>query len=254
MLFDNKVALVTGGAAGIGRAAALAFAREGAAVTVADRDRAGGEAVARQIRDGGGCALFVETDVTSESAIVAMIEKTVAEFGGLDAAYNNVGTMGSYTTATTCTMQEWESVIRLNMTATWLCMKYEIPEMIKRGGGAIVNAASRTGDSAVPNIFGYVTTKHAVIGMTRAAAIDFAAQKVRVNAIMPGFIDTQMLHGAATGAGMPPMHELAQVMVPLQRLGRPEEPAELAVWLCSDHATYITGTAMIVDGGLSARV
>lgn len=254
MLFKDKVALVTGGAAGIGRAAALAFAREGAAVTVADRDRANGEALAKQIRDSGGRAIFIETDVTSEEAIAAMVAKTVAEFGGLDAAYNNVGTMGNYTTATTCTMAEWDNVIRLNMTATWLCMKYEIPEMIKRGGGAIVNAASRAGDSATPNIFAYVTTKHGVIGMTRAAAIDFAAQNVRVNALLPGFIDTQMLHGAAAGAGMPPMQELAKVMVPLQRLGKPQEPAELAVWLCSDHASYITGNAMIVDGGLSARV
>ena len=253
MLFANKVAIVTGGAGGIGRAAALAFAREGAAVTVADRDRVGGEAVVKQIKDAGGRALFVETDIGSEAAIVAMVQKTVAEFGGLDAAFNNVGTMGGFTTAVGCTMDEWEKTIRINMTSIWLGMKYEIPEMIKRGGGAIVNASSRSGDSAVPNVFTYITTKHAVIGMTRSAAVDFAAQNIRVNALLPGFIDTQMLHGAAAGSGMPPMHDVAQAMVPLKRLGRPDEPAELAVWLCSDHASYITGNAMIVDGGLSAQ-
>jgi NAD(P)-dependent dehydrogenase (short-subunit alcohol dehydrogenase family) len=188
------------------------------------------------------------------AAIKAMIEKTVAEFGGLDAAYNNVGTMGNYSTAVTCTMEEWDSTFRLNMTSIWLCMKYEIPEMIKRGGGAIVNAASRAGDSAVPNIFSYVSTKHGVIGMTRSAAVDFAAQNIRVNALLPGFIDTQMLHGAATGAGMPPMEGLAQAMVPLKRLGQPQEPAEAVIWLCSDRASYVTGTCMITDGGLSACV
>jgi NAD(P)-dependent dehydrogenase (short-subunit alcohol dehydrogenase family) len=252
MMYSGKVALVTGGAAGIGRATALAFAREGACVTVADRDRAGGEAVAKKIRDDGGRAIFVETDVSSESAIIAMVDKTVAEFGGLDAACNNVGTMGNYTTAVTCTLAEWESTIRLNMTATWLCMKYEIPHMIKRGGGGIVNMASRSGDSAVPNIFAYITTKHAVIGMTRSAAVDFAAQNVRVNAVLPGFIDTQMLRNAAISAGMPEADDLALAMVPLKRLGRPEEPAELVVWLCSDRASYITGNASIVDGGLDA--
>jgi NAD(P)-dependent dehydrogenase (short-subunit alcohol dehydrogenase family) len=254
MIYSGKVALVTGGASGIGRAAAIGFARDGACVTVADRDRSGGEAVVKQIIAAGGRAIFVETDVTSEAAIKAMIEKTVAEFGGLDAAYNNVGTMGNYSTAVTCTMEEWDSTFRLNMTSIWLCMKYEIPEMIKRGGGAIVNAASRAGDSAVPNIFSYVSTKHGVIGMTRSAAVDFAAQNIRVNALLPGFIDTQMLHGAATGAGMPPMEGLAQAMVPLKRLGQPQEPAEAVIWLCSDRASYVTGTCMITDGGLSACV
>ena len=243
MLYAGKVALVTGGALGIGRAAALAFAREGACVTIADRDRTNGAAVVHQIVQSGGRAIFVETDVTVEAAIKAMVDQTVAEFGGLDAAFNNVGSMGNYTTAVTCTMDEWESTIRINMTSIWLGMKYEIPAMIKRGGGAIVNAASRSGDSAVPNVFTYVTTKHGVIGMTRSAAVDFAAQNIRVNAILPGFIDTQMLHDAATGAGMPSMHDVAQAMVPLKRLGRPEEPAELVVWLCSDRASYITGSA-----------
>ena len=253
MLFANKVAIVTGGAGGIGRAASLAFAREGAAVTIADRDRASGETVVKQIKDAGGRAIFIEADVTVEASVINVVNNTVAEFGGLDAAFNNVGTMGNYSTAVTCTLDEWESTIRINMTSIWLGMKYQIPEMIKRGGGAIVNAASRSGDSAVPNIFAYISTKHGVIGMTKSAAIDFAAQNIRVNAILPGFIDTPMLHNAAVGAGMPPMHEVAKAMVPLKRLARPSEPAELAVWLCSDHASYITGNAMIVDGGLSAQ-
>ena len=254
MLYAGKVALVTGGAAGIGRAAALAFAREGACVAIADRDRANGEAVAKSIVDTGGRAIFIETDVTSEPAVIAMVNKTVAEFGGLDAAFNNVGSMGRHTTLVDCTMEEWEATIRINMTAIWLGMKYEIPEMIKRGGGAIVNASSRAGDSATPGIFSYVSTKHAVIGMTRSAAIDFAVHNIRVNALQPGFIDTVMLHNAAAGSNMPPMEDVAQAMVPLKRLGQPQEPAEAVIWLCSDRASYVTGTCMITDGGLSACV
>lgn len=252
MLCENKVALVTGASSGIGRAAALAFAREGAAVTVADLDRSRGESVAAEIIAANGRAIFVETDVTSEAAVAAMVRATVDAFGGLDCAFNNAGTPGGYATAVSCTQGEWERVIDVNMKSVWLCMKYEIPEMLKRGGGGIVNTASRAGDSATPLMFTYVATKHGVAGMSRSAALDFAAQNIRVNVLMPGFTDTPMLQVAAAGVDLPPLDELADRVIPMKRLGRPEEQAEAAVWLCSDRASYVTGTAMVVDGGMSA--
>lgn len=249
---QGKVAIVTGGASGIGKAAALIFAREGASVAIADLNREGGEAVEREIRSAGGQAIFVETDVTSEGAIRHLVDVTVERFGGLDAAFNNAGTPGSYSTADSCADNEWERVMDLNMRSVWLCMKYQIPEMLKRGGGAIVNTASRAGDSASPNMFTYIATKHGVVGMTRSAAIDLAARNIRVNALCPGFTATPMLDVASQGVGMPSLDEVARAVVPMQRLGRAEEQGEVAVFLCSDRASYITGTAIAVDGGMSA--
>lgn len=251
-MLKDKVALVTGGASGIGEAAALIFAREGAKVVIADRDAEKGEAVAARIVQGGGDALFILADMLVEADIVAMVDKTVAHFGGLDMAVNNAGTPGRYSTATSCDISEWDHVTDLNMRSVWLSMKYEIPAMLARGGGAIVNTASRAGDSASPNMFTYVGTKHAVVGMSKSAAIDFAKQNIRVNALLPGFTDTPMLQVAAKGADLPGLDEVAKAMVPMGRLGLAEEQGEAAVWLCSPRASYITGTALIVDGGMSA--
>ena len=182
------------------------------------------------------------------------VNKTVAEFGGLDAAFNNAA-MSDSSTAVSCSNEEWETIIRVNMTSVWLCMKYEIPAMIDCGGGAIVNTSSRAGDSAVPGNFGYVATKHAVVGMTRSAAIDFAAQNIRVNALLPGFTDTPLLRDSIEKGGALSIDTVAQVMsVPLQRLGQAEEVAEAVVWLCSDRASYMTGNALSVDGGMCARL
>jgi len=252
MLYTGKIALVTGAASGIGRAAAIAFAREGACVTVADREKNGGEEVVRVIRAAGGRAIFVETDVTSEAAIAAMVEATVGEFGGIDAAFNNAGAPGNYSTAVSCTEDEFARMVDVNIRSVWLCMKHEIPEMLKMGGGGIVNTASRAGDSASPTMFSYVATKHAVAGMTRSAALDFAAKNIRINALMPGFTDTPMLQVAAKGAGLPSLDLMAQTVIPMKRLGRPEEQAEAAIWLCSERASYVTGTTLMVDGGMSA--
>ena len=244
------VAIVTGGASGIGRAAAITFAREGARVTVADRDAAGGSAVVELIAASGGEALFVETDVTSEAAVAEMVARTVRTFGALDAAFNNAGTAGLPGTAATCTSEEWRSVIDVNLTSVWLCMKHEIPEMLERGG-AIVNMASRAGDSAPPNMFTYVSTKHGVVGLTRSAAIDYAAHNIRVNALLPGFTDTPMLR---RGGGIIDREDIGQTRVPLKRLGRPEEQAEAAVWLCCPRSSFVTGTTLVVDGGMSAGI
>ncbi|WP_313802705.1 glucose 1-dehydrogenase [Sphingobium sp.] len=249
---QGKVALVTGGASGIGRAAAIIFAREGASVTIADTSIEPGEAVAQEIRSAGGNAIFVKTDVTCEDDIRKMVAKTVETFGGLDAAFNNAGTSGSFSTAATCTNEEWDRVMDINARSVSLCMKHEIPELLKRGGGGILNTASRAGDSGSPNMYTYITSKHAVVGMTRAAAIDFATRGIRVNALCPGFTYTGMIADAAKGAGLPPLEDVAKLMVPMQRIAEAEEQGEVAVFLCSDRASYITGHAMPVDGGMSA--
>jgi NAD(P)-dependent dehydrogenase (short-subunit alcohol dehydrogenase family) len=253
MLCAGKIALVTGGASGIGRAAALAFAREGAKVTVADIDRAGGRAVAAEIEATAGEALFVETDVTSEQAVAAMVAHTVERFGALHMALNNAGGPVRYASVADMTDEDWGRVVALNMTSTWLCMKYEIPEMEKAGGGAIVNTASRNGDSAAPNMFAYTATKHGVIGMSRSAALDLARRNIRVNALQPGFTMTPMVEPAAKGAGLVAGGGI-EARVPMGRWGRPEESAEAAIWLCSDRASYVTGTTLVVDGGLSAAL
>ena len=252
MLFEGKVALVTGAASGIGRAAALIFAREGAAVTVADIDAEKGGAVVAEIEAAGGRALFVLTDVTSEEAIAAMVARTVVTFGGLDAAFNNAGTVGNCKTVLTCDNEEWESVVRLNMTSVWWSLKYEIPELLKRGGGGIVNTASRAADRATQNHFTYIASKHGVVGITRSAAIDYAPRNVRVNALMPGPTATPMLQGFLEGRGR--TLEEAGRGLPMKRLSTAEEQAEVAVWLCSSRASHVTGVTMNVDGGMGALI
>lgn len=251
MLCEGLVALVTGAASGIGRAAAVLFAREGAAVTVADINREQGEAVVREIETAGGRAIFVEADVTNEPTVANMVARTVEAFGGLDMALNNAGGPGRYANVEAVTPDDWRRVVDLNMTSVWLCMKHEIPAMEARGGGAIVNTASRNGDSAAPNLFGYTATKHGVIGMSRSAALDYAAKGIRVNALQPGFTMTPMVEMAMKGSGMIAAGGIEQ-RVPMKRWGRPEEPAEAAVWLCSPRASYVTGTTLIVDGGVAA--
>ncbi|SCW53338.1 NAD(P)-dependent dehydrogenase, short-chain alcohol dehydrogenase family [Sphingobium faniae] len=251
-LVDGKVALVTAGASGIGRAAARLFAKEGARVCISDIDRAAGEAVVADIAAQGGDAIFVGADIRKEADIIAMVRATVEHFGGLDIAFNNAGLPGHYTDLLNCGADEWNSVVTLNMQGVWLCMKHEIPEMLKRGGGAICNNASRAGDSASAELFAYTATKHAIIGMTRSAAIDLSERNIRVNAILPGPTLTGQLEDCADGNAND-LSAIAAVM-PMGRLARVDEQAQAAVWLCSDRASYIQGVALCVDGGLSALV
>jgi len=241
--------LVTGAASGIGRAAALAFAREGAQVAVVDRDSGAGQETVRLISSMGGSSFFLAVELLAPGAIRSMVADAVSHFGRLDFAFNNAGHRGYATTAADCEEEEWDLVMGLNLKAIWLCMKYEIPEMLKVGGGAIVNTSSGMGNFAAPKMMTYVTSKHAVIGLTRSAAVDFGPLNIRVNALLPGATDTPMLAAAMQGPA-PRIQGVIQ-RTPLRRIGLASEQAEAVVWLCSDSAAFVSGLSLVADGGLA---
>ena len=247
----GKVAIVTGASAGIGRAAAVALAAEGAAVVVADVDVARGEEVVREIEAKGGDALFVRTDVTDDAEVEATLERTVEHFGGLDIAVNNAGIEGTPATTEACTPENWNRTLAVNLTGVWSCMRHELPRMLERGAGVIVNMSSIAGLVGFSTIPAYVASKHGVIGLTKTAALEFATQGIRVNAVCPGVIDTEMVE-RFTG-GQPEAQAAMVDMEPVGRLGRPEEVAEAIVWLCSERSSFVTGQAIAVDGGFVAR-
>lgn len=244
---SGKVALVTGGASGIGKATALAFAREGASVVIADITDANDTVTS--IRNSGGTAAYFNTDVTDSADVELLISNIVSTFGRLDFAHNNAGVMGDVAPTASCTESNWDRVINLNLRAVWLCMKYEITQMLKQGNGAIVNTASIAGiigiGSGVP---AYVASKHAVMGLTKAAALEYG-NTIRINAICPGTTLTPLVQNNA--AGNPELQEFlaAGAGLPIGRIGKPEEIAEAVVWLCSDSATFVLGHALVVDGG-----
>jgi NAD(P)-dependent dehydrogenase (short-subunit alcohol dehydrogenase family) len=250
---DGKVALVTGGASGIGRATALTFAREGAKLSMADMNEEGGQQIVHMITENGGEAIFVQVDVSRATEVEAMISKTVETYGQLDCAFNNAGTEGTTMVSTVDYKEEdWNRVLRINLTGVWLCMKYEITHMLKQGGGAIVNTASVAGLVGLAGRSAYVASKHGVVGITRTAALEYARQGIRVNCVCPGYIRTPMVAYVLQHEGA----ELEQRMVarePLGRLGAPEEVAAAVVWLCSDAASFVTGHTMTVDGGYVAQ-
>jgi NAD(P)-dependent dehydrogenase (short-subunit alcohol dehydrogenase family) len=250
-LVTGKVALVTGASSGIGRASALAFAREGANVVVADVSVEGGEETARLIQQNGGEAVFIKTDVAQAGEVEALIAKAVATYGRLDCAFNNAGIEGSAATTTDYAEEPWDRVIAINLKGVWLCMKYEIPQMLKHGQGAIVNTSSVAGLVGARGGAAYVASKHGVIGLTKTAALEYAKAGIRVNAICPGAIDTPMM-GRITGH-RPQRVERMAAAEPVGRMGQPEEIAEAAVWLCSEAASFVTGHAMAVDGGMTAQ-
>ena len=246
---EGKVALVTGGSSGIGRNSALAFAREGAKVVVADVLPEGGDETVRMIKEAGGEGVFVKADVSKETEVEALIAKTIEVYGRLDYAHNNAGIQGEKGTMTDCTEENWDRVMNINLKGIWLCMKYEIIYMVEHGGGAIVNTSSAVGLVGRPRYPAYVVSKHGVVGLTRVAALAYAKAGIRVNAVCPGPIDTAMGERVRTdypGAGI-------AADVPLGRRGNPKEVAEVVVWLCSDAASYVTGVAMPVDGGWLAQ-
>ena len=250
---DGKVALVTGAASGIGRATALTFAREGAKLVVADMNEDGGQQTVHMITENGSEAMFVQVDVTSASQIEAMISKTVETYGRLDCSFNNAGTEGTTMVSTIDYKEEdWNRVLSINLTGVWLCMKYEITQMLKQGAGAIVNTASVAGLVGSRGAgSAYAASKHGVVGLTKTAALEYAKQGIRVNCVCPGVIRTPMMERMLTRT--PALEQQYIAAEPIGRLGRPEEIAESVVWLCSDAASFVTGHTMTVDGGYVAQ-
>jgi NAD(P)-dependent dehydrogenase (short-subunit alcohol dehydrogenase family) len=245
-MMDGKAALVTGGASGLGRASALAFARAGARVAVADVDEPGGRETAGLVAD-AGVGEFVRTDVTVPDEVEALVARVVDKFGRLDCAVNNAGTTGPGGRTADYSLDDWNRTLALNLTGVFLCMKYEIPRMVAQGGGAIVNMSSGAGLVGFAGLPAYVASKHGVVGLTRAAALEYVKEGVRVNAVCPGSTRTPMLESFM--AGDEQIESMMTASVPLGRLGRPEEIAEAVVWLCSDAASFVVGHAMAVDGG-----
>lgn len=249
----GKVALVTGGASGIGRATALTFAREGAKLMIADMHVDGGQQTAHMITEQGGTATFVQVDVANATAVEAMIAQAVKTYGRLDFAHNNAG-IGSQPRVLLHELSEesWDRVLDINLKGVWLCMKYELTQMLTQGGGAIVNTASIMGLVGSWSRSGaYNASKHGVVGLTKTAALEYARAGIRVNCVCPGYIRTPLIE--ATLAHNPEMETQIVARHPIGRMGTPEEIAEAVVWLCSDAASFVTGHTMTVDGGYVAQ-
>jgi NAD(P)-dependent dehydrogenase (short-subunit alcohol dehydrogenase family) len=249
-LFTGKTALVTGGASGIGLSTALAFAREGARVTIADIAPEQGEAASARIREAGAEVLFIECDVAETKAVEEMIQRTIERFGRIDCAFNNAGTIGVPARIVDYPEDIGDRVFRINVQGVWLCMKHEIIHMLQHGGGSIVNCASASALVGVAGLAPYSASKHAVVGLTKSAALEYAREGIRVNAVCPGLIRTHMLEGLQKD--IPDLVKQWESMEPVGRLGGPEEIAEAVVWLSSPMASFVTGLAMVVDGGLVA--
>jgi NAD(P)-dependent dehydrogenase (short-subunit alcohol dehydrogenase family) len=251
-ILEGKVALITGAGSGIGRATSRIFAREGAKLVLADVVEDGGQQTLASITDSGGEAVFIRTDVSKESDVAAAIAKVVSTYGRLDCAFNNAGIEGKGGLTHECTRENWDRVIAINLTGVWLCMKAEIDQLMKQGkGGAIVNTSSGAGLAGVRGMPAYVAAKHGVAGLTRAAAIEYGRHGIRVNAVCPGPIRTPMMTRLL--GERPNAEERFARGGPLKRLGEPEEIGESVAWLCSDHASYVTGLPMPVDGGFMAQ-
>jgi NAD(P)-dependent dehydrogenase (short-subunit alcohol dehydrogenase family) len=250
--FQDRVAIVTGGGSGIGRAAALAFAAEGARVVIADVSAGGGEETAALVRNNGGEAAFVRTDVALPADVAAMVGQATARYGRLDIAFNNAGVRSSQTLTADCTEEAWESVTSVDLKGVWLCMKEEILWMKEHGGGAIVNVGSSAGSRARPTNADYVASKYGVVGLTKSAAIAYGENGIRVNLVAPGPTDTPMTRSTIAKPGSGMAEKIGQA-IPLGRLATSEEVAEACVWLCSEAARFVTGAIVPVDGGFTDK-
>lgn len=239
----EKVALVTGGSSGIGRATAIAFAREGARVAIAARRVQEGEETVRQIVAAGGEASFFQTDVTQAAEVQVLVDHTLERYGRLDCAFNNAGS-GKSGKLIELSEADWEQEIAVNLKSVWLCLKYEIPAILRSGKGAIVNMSSQGGILGVPNYGAYAAAKGGVAALTRAAAAEYAPDNIRINAVSPGAVETELWANAPAG-----MLEQVAAGIPLQRVGQPQDIAEAVVWLCSDAAGFVTGQNLAIDGG-----
>ena len=246
--FAGKVSFVTGAAAGIGRAAALAFARERAIVVVADISEQGIQETARMIEDLGARALAVNCDITRAEHVKSALDKTFATFGRLDVAFNNAGIEMKEGVTADCRIEDWDRIINTNLRGVFVCLKYEIPLMLKSGPGAIVNMSSIAGLVGLKAAAAYTASKHGVVGLTKAAALDYAQSNIRINAVCPGLINTPLVQHVLT----PEQQGQIAASQPMARMGNPEEVASVVLWLCSEGASFVTGHALAVDGGFVA--
>jgi NAD(P)-dependent dehydrogenase (short-subunit alcohol dehydrogenase family) len=247
---DGKIGLVTGGTSGIGRDTAVLFAKAGAKVVVAGRREAEGHETVDLIRAAGGDGLFVKADVSKASDVEAMVQKAVEHFGRLDIAFNNAGVEGAFAPIVRQPEEDWDRTININLKGVWLCLKYEIRQMLKQGGGgAIVNMASVLGLAGTAGVGAYTASKHGVLGLTKTAALENAKSGIRVNAVCPAYIETPM---ADRTLSVPSVRKYVVSSHPIGRLGRPMEIAEAVLWMCSDRASFMTGQSLVLDGGFLA--
>ena len=246
--FDGRTALVIGGTTGIGRATAVCFAKAGANVVIAGLGAADGRQAAAEVQAVGAQALFIEADVTRESDVRDVMSRAVERFGRIHAAVNNAGIEGRFGPVQDATSDDFDRIIGVNLKGVWLGLKYQVPHMLEQGGGAIVNTSSSAGITGIPMVALYTASKHAVVGLTKASALELATSNIRVNAVAPGPVNTGLLHRMIEGKID---SSVIASQVPMRRISEPEETARAIVWLCSDAASYVTGHTLVVDGGLT---